>query len=168
MNPVPATPPPRPSWREWVQIILSLPFVLAWMIARGLYLLIADWFAGLIFYATAWFLWPRWGKSVLLVTSDSRLWRDAIQERWISRLGSRAYVLNWSQRRDWSMVDLTVWAFHHFAGKKHPVPMAIVVLPFQRARVFHFYKAFKQVRGGFHDSLDRLEREFFRSAESSN
>ena len=110
-------------------------------------------------HVAIWTLWCLRGRDVLFVYSDSPTWRDYIEERIVPRLGRRAVVMNWSQRKSWrfSMARL---AFHHFGGDREFNPIAVVFRPFRRTRTFRFWQPFRELNKGRPQALHDMEREF--------
>src|SRR5687768_9156538 len=56
------------------------------------------------------------GKDLLLVTSDSPHWKDYIERHWLPRWGSRAVVINWSERSRWEETRPEIALFRRFKG----------------------------------------------------
>jgi hypothetical protein len=108
-----------------------------------------------------WLLWCRRGKDVLFVWSESPVWRDRIQTRLLPKLGSRAVVLNWSQRAQWTgRFSLARIAFRHFGGDREFNPLAVVFRPLRRAKTFRFWRPYKQLKQGHPEVLERMEVAF--------
>jgi hypothetical protein len=110
---------------------------------------------------TAWAVLCRRGTNTVFVTSDSPNWNDYLQNNIISRIRSRAVVLNWSEHTHWKRFSLPVRIFFHFAGSTQFNPIAIVFRPFHRTRVFRFWQPFKDHKHGKTEPLKRMEEEFF-------
>jgi hypothetical protein len=109
-------------------------------------------------YCAVWLLWCRRGKDVLLVWSESPVWKDRIETRLLPKLGRRAVVLNWSERREWrGRFSLTRMAFHHFGGDREFNPLAVVFRPLRRAETFRFWRPYKQLKQGHPEVLERME-----------
>jgi len=142
-------------------VVLLLPILLL-MIAPFLFVLSILWLFALIeiiaLHLALWTLWPAKGKDVLVVTSNSPIWKEYIDKHMVSPLGDRAVVLNWSERKRWRW-SLAGWAFRHFSGEKDFNPMAVVIRPFRNARVFRFHKLFRDYKHGKPSAERRLERE---------
>jgi len=66
------------------------------------------------------------GKDHLLVTSDSPHWKDYIERHWLPRWGSRAVVINWSERSRWEETRPEIALFRRFKGGLEYNPLAIV------------------------------------------
>jgi hypothetical protein len=70
-------------------------------------------------------------------------------------------VLNWSQRSNWNRWSLPVLCFRHFGGDREFNPMAIVFRPFRKARVFRFWRPFRDRKHGTPSALQEAEKAFF-------
>jgi hypothetical protein len=114
---------------------------------------------GILLHVAAWCVWCARGYDVLLVYSNSPIWQAYVEEQLLPRLGRRAIVLNWSQRRLWHRT-LAVMAFRFFGGSREFNPIAIVFRPFRLARTFRYYKPFRDFKHGnteaVHEMTDRL------------
>lgn len=130
--------------------LLFLPLIVA---ALAIYLLI-----GLLLHVSAWCWWCARGADVLLVYSDSPIWKDYVERELLPRLADRAVVLNWSERRKWSP-SLAVWAFRYFGGSRGYNPLAIVFRPFRRAKTFRFYEPFRDFKHGKPERVARMTEE---------
>ena len=53
-------------------------------------------------YLLVWALWLPRGKDILLVYSDSPIWREYVLSEILPLVQERAVVLNWSERSKWS------------------------------------------------------------------
>jgi hypothetical protein len=133
-------------------LILALPIL---VIAILFYFI-----AGMLLHIVAWCWWGIRGRDVLFVYSDSPIWHDYIEEHILPRLKDRAIVLNWSERRRWGRT-LSVLAFQYFGGGRNYNPMAVVFRPFRLARIFRFYKPFRDFKHGNSESLIAMEYELF-------
>jgi hypothetical protein len=128
------------------------PIILLWLV---LYLL-----AGLLLHILIWCVWCTRGRDVLLVYSDSPVWQAYFDEQLLPRLGRRAIVLNWSQRRLWHRT-LAVAAFGFFGGNREFNPLAIVFRPFRLARSFRYYKPFREFKHGKPEAVNELTDQLF-------
>jgi hypothetical protein len=108
-------------------------------------------------------LWIPRGYRVLVIYSNSPHWKQYFEERVLPRLGSRCVVLNWSERRRWSLT-LAGCLFWFYGGHKAYNPLVVVLRPFGRARVFRFWPAFRDAKHGRPEPLQRLETELFNVA----
>ena len=141
-------------WWAWLLALALVPAVLALVNAAVLRLSI-------------WCWWRARGRDVLLVYSDSPYWRNYVEENFLPRLGERAVVLNWSQRKTWRW-SLARWAFYHFGGDREFNPLAVVFRPLRRTLVFRFWRPFRERQLGRADLLQQMEREFFGAIGVSN
>jgi len=144
------------KWWRVALTILFLPLLLPLvLIAVGFYLI-----ARVCLHIVIWLWWCLRGRDILFVYSDSPIWRDYIEERFLPQLGERAIVLNWSRRKRWR-VSLASLAFSHFGGKRQFNPLAVVFRPFRETRTFRFWYPFKAFRRGHPERLHEMENEFF-------
>jgi hypothetical protein len=88
------------------------------------------------------------------------VWQAYFETQVIPRLGDRAVILNWSERKRWNRT-LPVLLFRVFAGDRSFNPVAIVFEPLRWPRSFRFYKAFKASKHGRPEEVERLRLEFF-------
>jgi len=147
----------RGEGSRWYLAILIpfLPAIIAIALAVAVFLAI---FTACL-HVAIWTLWCLRGRDVLFVYSDSSIWRDYIEERILPRLGRRAVVMNWSQRKKWRF-SIARLAFHHFGGNREFNPIAVVFRPFRRTRTFRFWLPFKELKKGRPQALHDMEREF--------
>jgi hypothetical protein len=136
-----------------VLVVLFSPLILL----AGLYR-VAQWLALRFAFLVLWA--PR-GRRVLFVYSDSPLWGEYIRERMLPRLPTSAVILNWSERSTWPRTSLAVWAFRHYAGRREFNPFGLVVPPFGRARLYRFWRPFREFKHGKPEALAALETRFF-------
>ena len=149
----------RPAAGSWSRAILGLaiaPILLAvatvWVLAYAA--------ASVCLHLALWTWWGPRGRDVLFVYSDSPVWRPYIDQRILPRLGDRAVLLNWSERRHWRP-SLARWTFRHFAGSREFNPIAIVFRPCRPTRTFRFWQPFRDLKDGHPEALHAMEREFF-------
>ena len=139
-------------WWAWVVLIAALPLVvialLVWLIG-AVALLLAVWLT--------W--WPR-KRYALAVYSASPVWQEYFETQVLPRLGSRAVVLNWSERKRWKPT-LPVLLFRIFGGHSAFNPMVIVFEPFCWPREFRFYDAFRAFKHGRPQEVETLRLELF-------
>ena len=112
-------------------------------------------------YLSAWLWWGLRGRSILFVYSDSPIWHDYLEEHVVPHLDRRAVILNWSQRKKWRLSLAKVLFYHFSTWRAYKHPLAVVVRPFRRARVFRFWQPFRDFKHGHPEALQRLEHEFF-------
>ncbi len=148
----------RRSWRTWdvVRVVLGV------LLAPALLLLFAVGYASVwvLLHLVIWIAWNTRGRDVLFVYSDSPVWREHVERRFLPYLGRRAVVLNWSERKRWRPT-LGVIAFRFFGGYREFNPIAIVFRPLRRAKKFRFWKGFRDLKHGRPHALQALERSFF-------
>jgi hypothetical protein len=133
-------------------LVAVSPIVLLWLV---FYLL-----AGVLLHIAIWCVWYTRGRDVLLVYSNSPIWQEYFEEQLLPRLGRRAIVLNWSQRRLWHRT-LAVAVFRLFGGNREFNPVAIVFRPFRLARTFRYYKSFREFKHGKPEAVDALTDQLF-------
>jgi hypothetical protein len=114
----------------------------------------------IILYLWIWMTWGRHGRCVLLVYSNSPVWKDYFEAEILPPLLNIAVVLNWSGRTHWKN-SLAVFAFRHFAGDHDFNPIVIVFRPFHSARAFRFYNAFRDFKHGRPEAVEWIRRELF-------
>jgi len=107
-----------------------------------------------------WSFWCFRGRDILFVYSDSPVWHDYVEQHIISKLGERAVILNWSQRKRWRF-SIARMAFYHFGGYRQFNPLGIVFRPFHRTRTFMFWQPFRDFKHGNPETLQKMESEFF-------
>lgn len=145
----------KPKWWQVALVVPLLPVLLVVVALAFTFFLMST--VGL--HIAIWSWWCLRGRDILFVFSDSPVWHDYIEQHILPRLGERAVVLNWSQRRAWRF-SLARLAFHHFAGKQFN-PLAVVFRPFRRTRTFRFWQPFRDFKHGDSEALHRMESEFF-------
>ena len=142
----------RPWWALPLLIVL-LPVVvvavLFWLISA------------LLLLSVVWLTWCPRRRYALVVYSSSPVWQEYFETQVISRLGERAVVLNWSERKRWTF-SLPVMLLRVFGGTREFNPIAIVFQPLVWPRQFRFYKAFRSFKQGRPEDVERLRLEFFR------
>jgi hypothetical protein len=140
-------------WWLWPLLIVLLPLVvivaLLWLINASLLL------------SVVWLTWCPRRRYALVVYSNSPVWQEYFERQVISRLGERAVVLNWSERKRWTL-SLAVILFRVFGGSRDFNPIAIVFEPLVWPRTFRFYKAFRSFKHGRPEDVEKLRLEFFR------
>jgi hypothetical protein len=142
----------RRPWWLWPVVIVLLPVV---AVALLLWLISA-----LLLLSVVWLTWSPRRRYAVVVYSNSPVWQEYFEREVIPRLGERAIVLNWSERKSWplSLPVILVWVF---GGSREFNPMAIVFKPLLWPRRFRFYKAFRAFKHGRPDDVERLRLEFF-------
>ena len=146
----------------WIFVVPLLPLL---VIIVGLNAACPAVYSGALHLAI-WWAWCRGGSDILLVYSDSPVWRVYVEQRILPRVTGRAEVLNWSQRAKWRL-SLARVAFAHFDGSRKYNPMAVVFRPFGRKQTFHFWQAFRDFKHGKPAAIDQVEREFFAWVDES-
>lgn len=149
---------------KWLQVplialilVIALPVVL--LVVGGQVLF------SIALHVVIWTVWCGRGRDVLFVTSDSPVWGLYIRENLLPPLGDRVIILNWSERKKWRF-SLARVAFYYFGGQHEYNPMAVVFRPFRRARVFRFWKAFRDWKNGNHRALLEVESTFLEAAHT--
>jgi hypothetical protein len=101
-------------------------------------------------------LWLARGKDVLFVYPDSPTWRDHMLNELLPALEKRSIVLNWSERRKWTLRYRAVRAF---GGRKAFNPAVFFMRPFRRPKVFRFWAGFHEWKMGSHKAVEDLTKE---------
>jgi hypothetical protein len=110
-------------------------------------------------YLLVWALWLPRGKDILLVYSDSPIWREYVLSEILPLVQERAVVLNWSERSKWSRWSFRVHLFRAFCGYREFNPLVVLFRPFRRARSFRFWLPFKDWKRGYREPVERLRQE---------
>ena len=110
-------------------------------------------------YTLVWLLWLPQGRDVLLVYSDSPIWREYMTTQILPLVKERAVILNWSERRTWPKWSLAVHVFQSFGGGQNFNPLIAIFRPFRGARVLRFYAAFKDWKHGHTEPVEQLRKD---------
>jgi hypothetical protein len=153
------TNPEAKRTTAWWQIALIIP-LLPFLLLVALLALVCFMVASVCLHIIIWSWWCLRGHDILFVYSDSPIWHDYIEQGILPRLGKRAVVLNWSQRKRWR-ISIARMAFHHFGGYRQFNPLAVVFRPFRRSRTFRFWQPFKDFKHAHPEALRKIESEFF-------
>jgi hypothetical protein len=105
-----------------------------------------------------WLTWLPRRRYALVVYSNSPIWQEYFETRVLPMAGTRASVLNWSERKRWSPT-LSVILFHVFAGSRAYNPIAIVFPPLSWPRQFRFYDVFREFKHGKPAEVEKLREE---------
>ena len=131
-------------------LVVLLPYILIYALFS------VSW--GLILRLAIWLTWR--GRDILLVYSDSEIWKGYIEREIIPPIQDRAVILNWSDRRNWK--DSTaVLAFRHFTGMRDFNPIVLVFRPLQSVKKFQFFNAFKDFKHGNPAEVEKISKELF-------
>ena len=110
-----------------------------------------------VLYVVVWLAWCMHNRNVLLVYSNSPNWQEYVEDQLIPRLPENTIVLNWSERRTWSGLALSVRVFRHFGGSREFNPIVFVFKPFHWTRTFRFWQAFREYKHGKPDLLTETQ-----------
>ena len=110
----------------------------------------------LLLIALVRILWLPRGKDILLVYSESPIWKAYMVEKVMPLVQDRAEVLNWSERKQWPRWSLAVRLFDSYSGSKNFNPMVILFRPWGKARQFRFFQAFKEFKHGDPTQLEGM------------
>ena len=101
------------------------------------------------------------GNRALLVTSDSVVWQERIEQTWLSRLSPGLVVLNRSSGG--SPRGSLAWKVaERFVGfETEYCPAVLVLRSSGPARVFRFYRAFQEAKHGNSEPLEQMEASLF-------
>jgi hypothetical protein len=142
-------------WRTAI-LWLLLPLIIVLLpVALVLFLIEA-----VILRLLIWCWWCPRGKDILFVYSNSPIWHDYIEQHFLPRLGDRAVLMNWSERKRWR-ISLAKIAFRHFGGPWKFNPLAVVFHPCGRTHIFRFWQPFRDFKHGHPEALHKIEHEFF-------
>ena len=145
-------------------LLVSLPFLLAWVVLYLLWLLV--W--GAILRVWFWRAHAANGRQIFFVYSESPNWQSYIEANILPSIRDRAVVLNWSDRRHWpSRSPWEARFFRRFAGDHEFNPIALVFGPCGRVRPVRFYRAFRDFKHGNESALRRAEAELFALLEAA-
>jgi hypothetical protein len=150
----------QPWWAPIALVLLS-PLILA-VLVLALPVAICYFIYGACLHILIWLWWNPRGRDVLFIYSDSPLWHDHVEQNVLPALGSRVIVLNWSDHKRWHF-SLSTMAFNYFSTRAEFNPMAIVFRPMRLARIFRFWRPFKDYKRGRPEALKRMEEDFFQS-----
>ena len=139
----------------WPVLIVLLPFVVV--------ALLLGMVSALLLLSLVWLTWCPRRRYALVVYSNSPIWQEYFETQVIPRLGERAVVLNWSERKRWTF-GLPAMLFRVFGGTRDFNPIAIVFEPMRWPR--RFYKAFRSFKHGRPEDVEQLRREFFRALDA--
>ena len=140
-------------WWGWPLLIVALPFVILGALAR---LVLA-----LALLVIVWVTWLPRGQHALVVYSASPVWQPYFEAHVLPALGSRAIVLNWSERKKWGY-SLPVLLFKMFAGRREFNPLALVFRPLRQPQRFRFYRAFIAFKHGRPSEVEQLRNELMK------
>jgi hypothetical protein len=99
------------------------------------------------------------GKDLLLVYSRSPHWQAYVESEWLPRWGSRAVVVDWSDRERFSGREPEVVLFRSVSGSREYNPIAVVVPSSGPVHVFRFWRAFRDRNLGREHALRAMEAE---------
>lgn len=113
-------------------------------------------------YLTIWIWWiGRASRRVVFVYSDSPNWKAHIERQILPRLPANSVVLNWSQRQHWRRGSVPILLFRTFAGEREFNPIALVFGSFALVKRYRFWQAFRDLKHGKPEPLQRVENAFF-------
>jgi hypothetical protein len=96
-----------------------------------------------------WARYGRKGKTILFVYSDSSNWKDYIETNILPRIEAHSIVLNWSKRREWgSRMQFETKLFNQWDGQGEFVPVAILILPMGKVRIFRLWQLSENSKHG--------------------
>lgn len=139
---------------KFTLFVLLLPIILPLAIIGLVLHLLSN-----VVYVLVWVLWLPKGKDVLYVSSDSPIWKEYMETEVFPLVATRAVVLNWSARSEWPRRSFAVRVFRTFGRKRDFNPMVILFRPFQRAKVFRFFAAFREWKHGNTAPIEQLSRD---------
>jgi len=101
-----------------VLAVLALSFVLALVLPLALVALILYFLHRLAAYLLVWAVWLPRGKDVLVVLSESPVWRDYMSAEVVPLVREPAVVLNWLERKKWPRWSFAAHVFRTFGGRQ--------------------------------------------------
>ena len=147
------------AWPGQLVLILLLPILIPFLLCIAIVYLITT----ILIYLAVRFLWNTRGIRLLYVYSNSPNWQEHIEKEILPNLPEGKIVMNWSDRKRWKYMSLASMVFHHFGGYREFNPIAVILRPFRRAKVFRFHEPFKEFKHGKPDALLKMEAEFFQA-----
>jgi hypothetical protein len=132
-------------------LILLSPLLLAWLVMYLLFLFLV----GIFLTLAVWLWWCPRGRCVLLVYSDSPIWKERIEETLLPKLAPSAVIINWSHRKSWRWHALSTLLFHYFGGDKEFNPMAVIFHPGKFPKTFRFWKGYQVYKKGNAEPLEK-------------
>lgn len=127
-----------------VAVVLMLP---------ALFLIYAGQFLGHLWHVARLRLsWPH-GKFVLLAYTESAAWAPYIEGQLLPQVGEHCVAINRS-REDWKRRFPRECSALSFWGHSGHYPIAVVLRPWGRVRVFRFHDSFRDFKHGRAASLD--------------
>ncbi len=97
------------------------------------------------------------GKRIIFVTSNSPIWHDYLENKWINIITKYAYILNWSERNQWNNSQWEIRMFRHWGGDRDMVPMFIIYVNYFHIQKFRLYKPFIEYKHGKDRNLSNIE-----------
>jgi hypothetical protein len=141
-----------------VAVALALPFLFLLFVGR--------------FFGNLWHVgrltaaWPS-GKFVLLAYTESELWAPYIEKELLPQIEQHCVVVNRS-RENWKrQFHAEQRALSFWGGWRAYNPIAVVLRPWGRVRVFRFYEPFKELRHGDRSSLETMSRDLVRCVRAT-
>jgi len=134
-------------------VVILLPFVFLLFVGR--------------FFGHLWYVgrlrasWPS-GKFVLIAYTESELWAPYIENTLLPQIAEHCVVVNRS-RENWKrQFRAEHGALSFWGGWRSYNPIAVVLRPWGRIRVFRFYESFKEMKHGHSASLEVTASELVR------
>jgi hypothetical protein len=134
-------------------VIVALPVVFLLFVGR--------------FFAHLWYVcrlraaWPS-GKFVLFAYTESQLWAPYIEAELLPQIDEHCVVVNRS-RENWKReFSAERGALSFWGGWRSYNPIAVVLRPWGRVRVFRFYEPFKELKHGRASALESVSSELVR------
>ncbi len=132
----------------FILVLPFVPFVAGFFVIRLV-----------LVYVLVWLTWLPRGKNVLLVYSDSPIWKEYMTGEILPLVRERAVILNWSERTQWKRFSLGVQVFRALGGDREFNPLVVVFRRLQNARKFRFWRPFKAWKHGDKEPVERLRQE---------
>jgi hypothetical protein len=105
-------------------------------------------------------------KRIIFVNSDSPIWHDYLENKWVPRIKENAIILNWSERKQWNKTNWEIRAFHHWGRDREMNPLFIIFRSIFHIQVFRLYDPFTEYKHGKEKELFDMEKEIEKSINS--
>lgn len=101
----------------------------------------------------------------VLVTSDSPIWKEYIEDKWIPRIGGSLETLNWSTHKTWKRTVYTRVFYEYVGTRENYCPSVVLLRGLKEPLVFRFFYAFRDAKHGNMEALNKLEKRLFDELE---
>src|SRR4051812_25406148 len=144
--------------------IIAAPLIAALIVVASplLFLLFVGRFFGHLWYVSRLRAsWPS-GKFVLIAYTESQLWAPYIERELLPQIGEHCVVVNRS-RESWKReFSAERRALSFWGGRRSYNPIAVVLRPWGRVRVFRLYEPFQELKRGRASALQAAVSDLIR------